>query len=205
MNEITGDVKECYALDYQDRFLIEDVDNRFLMLNDEVNSTVFDTIVYQILRYNRLDKGIPVGERKPIRLYINSPGGAVSDGFGLMDAIMQSITPVHTINLGECASMALLIFMAGHERYSFKHGEFLLHDGTTVNAGNTSRVKDMMVFQTEQMDEMTKAFVLERSLITEQQYKDHYRCEWYFFAEEAKKLGVVDYIIGEDCTVYDIL
>ena len=104
-------ISETYNYCFADKFVIEDInDNRHLFLNSDVDEQVIDQIVYHIMRYNRLDKGIDVQDRKPIIVYINSPGGSVVDGYGLVDAILCSKTPVYTVNLGQCSSMGFLIF-----------------------------------------------------------------------------------------------
>lgn len=69
------DIKKVYNLCYEDKFDIEDNEGRRIYLNCEVDEGVVDGAVYHILRYNRLDKDIPVEDRKPIIIYINSPGG----------------------------------------------------------------------------------------------------------------------------------
>ena len=46
---------------------------------------------------------------------------------------------------------------------------------------------------------------LKQRKITEKEYSKKYRVEWYMYADEAKKNGFVDYIIGEDCSLDDII
>ena len=66
-----------------------------------------------ILRWNMEDKDIPPEDRKPIWVYIQSPGGNLLYMSALLDAIELSVTPVYTVNMGYAASAAALIFMAG--------------------------------------------------------------------------------------------
>ena len=200
--ETTHNYNYCYA----DKFDIEDIEkNRHLYLNSDVDEDVIDQLVYHILRYNRLDKGKPVEERQPIVLYINSPGGSVICGYGLVDAIICSKTPVYTVNLAECSSMGFLIAISGHKRYTMPHCEYLMHEGYTGAFDNMSKAKDRIDFEAGEMEEMTRAFVLSRTKINEDLYKEKYRCEWYFLPEKAKELGVVDYIIGVDCDLDEII
>ena len=188
-----------------DKFFQDDISERRLILNDEIDSNVIDSHVYHILRYNHDDKGIAVEDRKPILLYINSPGGSVVDGYGLIDAILLSETPVYTINVGQAASMGFLIYIAGHKRYAFPHSEFLMHDGETFGFGSVSKVKDRMEFETIQLEQMTKQYILDHTSIDSQTYDEKFRMEWYFLSEESKNIGVTDYIIGEDCKLSEIV
>lgn len=199
-------ISETYNYCFADKFDIEDInDNRHLFLNSDVDEQVIDQIVYHIMRYNRLDKGIDVQDRKPIIVYINSPGGSVVDGYGLVDAILCSKTPVYTVNLGQCSSMGFLIFIAGHRRYSMPHAEYLMHEGYTGALDNMSKVKERIDFEAGELEQATKAYVIQQTKISEELYREKYRCEWYFLPDKAKELGVTHYIVGKDCEFDEII
>lgn len=199
------DIKKVYNLCYEDKFDIEDNEGRRIYLNCEVDEGVVDGAVYHILRYNRLDKDIPIEDRKPIIIYINSPGGSVSDGYSLIDAIRISKTPVYTVNLALCASMGFLIFIAGHKRYAMPHAEFLMHDGSTMGYDSTAKMRDRMEFETVELEKETRKYIMSRTKIDEALYDAKYRCEWYFLPKTAKEIGAADYILGEDCSIDEII
>lgn len=205
MNENLPYVTECYNYVYSDRYEMEDVENRRMYINCAIDEFVVTDLAYHIMRYNRMDKDIPVEERKPIVIYINSPGGNVTDGYALIDAIMTSKTPVYTVNLGIAYSMGFLIFIAGERRYSMPSATFLCHDGASGGFDSMNKLKDRIEFETGQMEQHTEEYVLSRTSITRRQYRDNHRKEWYFYPEEAKKLGVVTHVVGKDCTMDDIL
>lgn len=198
-------IQQIYNYCYEDRFQEEDLENRRLYLNGEIDGNVIDNIVYYIMRYNRIDKGISISERKPIILYINSPGGSVVDGYGVIDTILFSETPVYTVNVALCASMGFLIYLAGTKRYSMPHSEFLLHDGSTMGFDSMAKMKDRMEFETIQLEKMAKEYIMSRTNIDEKLYDEKYRVEWYFLPNEGKSIGAVDYIIGEDCGINEIV
>lgn len=199
------EIKEVYNYSWTDKFSVEDIEERRLYINDIIDSEVVDSIVYHIMRYNREDKEVDVKERKPIILYINSNGGSVPDGYAVIDAIMNSITPVYTVNQGYCYSMGFLIFLSGSKRYCMPSATFLMHDGSTMGWDSTAKMKDRMDFETKQVEEYTKKYIMSRTSIDEKLYDEKYRVEWYFYPTEAKKNGVVDYIVGEDCTIDEII
>ena len=198
-------LKESYSYCYEDRFQIEDLEERHLYINSGIDEAVIDSIVYYILRYNRLDKGIPREQRKPIILYLNSPGGTITDGFGVIDAVLQSITPVYTVNLAMCYSMGFLIFLAGEKRFGMPNSTYLCHDGSSFAFDSMSKLKDRMEFETGQMERHTKDYIISRTKITEKTYDEKYRTEWYMYSEEAKNYDIVTHIVGKDCTFDDIL
>lgn len=199
------DIKTVMNIGYFEEYEMSDLEERRLFINGVIDDEVIDTIVYHILRYNREDKGVPILERVPIKLYINSNGGDVYSGYGLISAITSSHTPIHTINQGTCASMAFLIFISGDKRYSMGNSMFLMHEGFTGGFDNTSKMRDRMEFETEQLEEHTRKFVLNHTSIEEDFYKEKYRIEWYMLPDEAKRYGICDHIVGEDCTIDDIV
>lgn len=204
-NEACPGVVENFTYAYSDKFEIEDVENRRMYINSEIDEFVVTDLVYHILRYNRLDKEIPVNERKPIILYINSPGGNVTDGYALIDAIMTSKTPVYTVNLGIAYSMGFFVFIAGERRYSMPSATFLCHDGASGGYDSMNKLKDRIEFETGQMERYAERYILNRTSIPEKQYRDNLRKEWYFYPREAKELGVVTHIVGDDCSIDEII
>lgn len=187
-----------------DCFRLKDLQNRKLYFNSEVDMCSVEEIVKHIIRYNVEDKGIPVEERVPIKLYITSPGGDVYSGFELVDVIESSKTPVYTINLGYQFSMGFVLGIAGHKRFASKHAKFLWHDGTSGALNSSAKVRDEIAFQSRN-EERIREFVLSHTNIDPDLYDSKLRVEWYMFADEAKELGAVDYIIGEDCDIDDII
>lgn len=185
-------------------FYLRNLQQRKLYLTDEIDECIIDTIVRHILQYNADDRDVPVNERKPIFLYCSSNGGSVDPGFVLIDVILQSKTPVYTINLGYQYSMGFLIGLAGHKRYATKTAKFLMHDGTNFVINSGAKAQDQMEFN-KRIEQRVKEYILSRSKITSEEYDSKLRVEWYLFANEAKEKGFCDYIIGEDCSLDEIV
>jgi ATP-dependent protease ClpP protease subunit len=98
-------IKQVVNYDLADQFQLEDLKQRKLYINFEIDENLMNDITYHILRFNTEDKGKEIKDRQPILLYISSNGGSVNDGFGLIDVILNSKTPVYTINLSYNYSM----------------------------------------------------------------------------------------------------
>lgn len=64
---------------------------------------------------------------KCIKIYINSPGGNVVEGWNICNAISKTKTPVDTYNIGLCASMAAVIFMTGRKRIMADYASMMVH------------------------------------------------------------------------------
>ena len=202
-----GGVPVAQSFNYTllDSFEMEDIDDRRLYINDNIDKDVITSIGYHIMRYNRLDKEVDVKNRKPIMLYLNTHGGDLYAGNSLVSLIKCSKTPIYTVNLGLCFSMGFLIFLAGKKRYSMDNGVFLLHDGSNGDVNSTAKVFDKIEFEKNVIEKKIKEYVLENTDITAKTYDKNYRKEWYMDADKAKELNVVDYIVGEDCDLDDIL
>ena len=155
------------------------------------------------MKWNQQDKGLPKEHRTPITIYINSNGGDSIVAMQLVDVIKMSITPVKIVGMSLVASAAFHIFIAGHERISFSNTIFLMHDGSVTINNSTSKAKDTMKF-VEELDSRAKEHVLSRTTMSEEFYDNHYDVEFFLYADKAKELGIVDKIIGKDCTLDDI-
>lgn len=183
-----------------DAFVKEDLQNRILLINEQITDLCVDEQMMCILRWNAEDKFIPVNQRKPITFYINSQGGSSFDGQALIDVMLASKTKIRTVCTGMAASMAYLIYIAGHERIAFSNSCFLMHEGDVSISNSTSKFKETAQFF-DDMESRTKAFILERTNIDDKFYKKVYKQEYWMYAQRAKELGVVHQIIGEDCDI----
>ena len=182
----------------------ENLDQRVLVFNDDVNDMVIENYILYILKWNREDKDIPVEKRRDITIYINSPGGSAISGFNFVDVIRNSATKVKGVCFGLAASMGYHILLACHERIGFKNSILLQHDGEISISNSTSKAKDTMKFF-DSMEQRTKEYVLSRTTMTEEFYDKIYDQEYWMYADEAKKLGCIDKIIGEDIDLDEIL
>jgi len=185
-------------------FYLKDLKQRKLFLNFDIEQMSIADIVKHIMQFNKEDKGIEPKDRRPILLYVTSNGGEVDSGFELIDVIQNSKTPVYTINLGYQYSMGFLIGLAGHKRFATPNAKFLMHDGSNFIYNSGAKAQDQMEFQ-RKVEERVKRYILSRSQLTSAEYDSKLRVEWYLFADEAKKKGFVDYIIGEDCDMDEVI
>ena len=187
--------EEMIATNYEERILV---------INDEITDALLEDVCLAIFNWNRKDADIPSDKRKPIKLYINSGGGGVVFGNHLIDCIRLSKTPVHTVAMSNCCSMASYLLVAGHQRYCFPGSVILLHDGQSGVYNSSNKARDTMAFY-DKLDERNKKFLMERTKLEEEFLNEIKDREYYMFAEEAKERGIIDYIVGVDCDLDDIL
>lgn len=160
----------------EDIFYLKDLKQRKLFIAANISQETVEDAVRHIMQFNREDADIPAEERKPIILYVSSNGGDVDAGFELIDVIMNSKTPVYTINLGYQYSMGFLIGLAGHKRYAMPNAKFLLHDGSNFVFDSGAKAQDRMEFN-KKMESRIKDYILSRSKLTTEEYDSKYRIE----------------------------
>lgn len=187
-----------------DRIIKENLQERKIILNDEIDDSVIENICLMILKWNKEDENIDPEKRKHIFIYINSPGGNAIAGSQILSSIASSITPVDTVGFAKCASMASYILAAGNTRYCFPNTVVLYHDGQTGYVSSSNKGKDIQKFYDNLEKRMTN-FMVEHTNMTEEFLEEIKDREYYMFPDEIKERGIVDKIIGEDCDLSEIL
>lgn len=191
--------------DLYNEIIKENLENRTLVFNEDVNDSLIESYILYILKWNREDRDIEPSKRRKITIILNSPGGDCMIGFGgMVNCIEQSKTPIRVVGIGLVASMAFHIYIACKERFAFKDTILLMHDGEQSAASSGGKFKDIARFF-ENMDNRTKQHVLKYTSMTEEFYDEHQDREYYVYADDAKALGCVDYIIGVDCDIDAII
>lgn len=173
----------------------ENNNNRILTLGNVEFEEVND-VIKSIYIINHEDKDKELPKREPIKLIINSPGGDVYSGLGLIDVIEHSETPIYTICHGAALSMAMVVFAAGHVRYSSKYATFMYHEANYGLEGKVIYHKQE-VKEAERTDKLCDDYLLTRTKFTMKQFNDirERQKEWYIDATTAKKYGLVDEIL----------
>jgi ATP-dependent Clp protease, protease subunit len=177
-------------LDYYNR-----LSRREILWNDDIGEEAVDLATY-IFNWNRQDRDVPVDDRQPIKIFINTDGGCLNSVMMLIDAIKLSKTPVITIGMGKCYSSGGLLLMAGHKRYVFPHTSCLIHSGYTGAIGDTAKVTDSVEF-TKRVEEQVKQYILESTSISKNLYDKNYRVDWFLTSDEILKYQIADCIITE--------
>jgi len=159
---------------------------RIIFLNGPVDDNSANLIVAQMLFLQS------ESEDKPIHLYINSPGGSVSAGLSIYDTMKFVKPPVHTLCIGQAASMGAFLLAAGDKRRATPNSRIMIHQplggaqgqATDVEiharemlrvkymlnkilAQNTGRDLEEIVADTERDNFMTASEALEYGLIDE--------------------------------------
>lgn len=170
-------------------------DERIFYLTDTIDENTLSRINFNILYIlqedEREEKKLKEYERKPIKLFINSPGGNTYDMWSLIDILLTSKTPIHTYCTGYAMSAAFMIFLAGSERIITSHATLMHHQLSGFRHG---KYQDLVEDRAEldwiqtQIDE----YVVERTKITKEDLSKNRerKQDWYFHGDDAIKYGV---------------
>jgi ATP-dependent Clp protease protease subunit len=172
-----------------------DARERRYWIEGEVTAAITD-IYKAILTANREDEGVPVGDRVPIKLYVNSVGGLLAETLALANLIKMSKTPIYTYNMCRAYSAAGLILMSGHKRFAMPSSYALIHSGTGGAEGTFEQAEEQMKHYKDLVQVM-KDLILKNAKIDPKVLSRKLSTEWYLNTEDMLKYGLVDEVISD--------
>ena len=185
--------------DPQLRDFYRDEEERIFWLDTEVDAGALD-LVKMIVRCNKEDKGKPIEERKPITVFIDSPGGSVEVLYSIVKAMRASKTIIRTVNYCTCFSAASEILAAGTKgyRYCMPGSIVMCHSGSMQLGGTVGNV-DATKKWCDALSKRCTDMFLENTGINAKTYKKKTGTnnDWYLFEDEAVEYGIVDKVIDD--------
>jgi len=166
------------------------LNDRIIILGDEVNSATANVIVAQLLFLEAEDPD------KDIMFYINSPGGSITDGMAIYDTMQYIKCDVSTICMGMAASMGAFLLAGGTKgkRYALPNAEVMIHQplgGAKGQATDIQIAAEHIIKTKERMNRMMAEFTGQD---IETIKKDTERDNW-LTADQAKEYGLIDKVI----------
>lgn len=129
-------------------------------------------------------------EKKRIQIWINSPGGTVTEGFTIFSGILKTKTPVDTYCVGMAASMGAVIFQAGRKRIMYDFGILMFHAPYNPNGESDQSALDQIKAMTISCNKM----IAGRSGMTPEQVDKLLSKDTFINADEAYSLGLCDQV-----------
>lgn len=171
------------------------LESRNIFMTGEITPELATSIISQLLYVDAVTKE----NDSIIKIYINSPGGSVSDGLAILDTMQSLRHPVETICTGMAASMAAVILAGGQKgkRKILPHSEVMIHQPLSGIQGQASdliiaaeHVKTCREAINSILSESTGKNIDEINTVTERDY--------WLSAVEAKEFGLIDTIITKE-------
>ena len=171
--------------------------DRIIFLGDEVNDATAGLIVAQLLFLESEDPD------KDIHLYINSPGGSITDGMGIVDTMNYIKCPVTTICVGLAASFGAVLLANGEKgkRFATPNSEILIHQPLIGGqgggiSGQATEIKIHADHMIRTREKLNKLLSEKTGQPIEQIEKDTER-DHYMSAQEALEYGLIDGIMDK--------
>ena len=167
--------------------------DRIIYLGEDVNPTTSSLVIAQLLF---LESENP---DKDINLYINSPGGSITDGMGIIDTMNYIKCPVETVCVGLAASMGAVLLTAGEKgkRFAMPNSEIMIHQPLIGGGGLQGQATEIKIHADHlvRTREKLNKFLSERTgkpldVIEKDTERDN-----YMTAEEALEYGLIDGIM----------
>ena len=167
------------------------LNDRIVMLSEEVNDTTASLVVAQLLFLEAQDPD------KDIQFYINSPGGSVTSGFAIYDTIQYIKPDVSTICFGMAASMGAFLLSSGAKgkRIALPNSEIMIHQPLTQ--GMQGQATDIQIHAEHliQTKKRLNTILAENTGKTLEQIEADCERDHFMSAEEAKEYGLIDKVI----------
>ena len=170
------------------------LNDRIIMLCDQVNDTTASLVVAQLLYLESQDT------EKDISLYINSPGGSITAGMAIYDTMQYIKCDVSTICIGMAASMGAFLLTAGAagKRFALPNSEIMIHQPLISGglSGQCTDIKihsDHLVRTRQKMNELLAKHTGQPLEVIE---RDTER-DNYMTADQAQAYGLIDKVIAK--------
>lgn len=164
--------------------------HRVLLLSEPITAETANRFMADLLLLNAAS----CTER--IDLYINSPGGSVTDGLAILDAMGCIQAPVSTICIGQAASMAAWILASGTKglRYATPNAEIMIHQLAAGFYGQSAHIRVM----SQRVLRLQKRLIEILAACTGQSQRRIARDmerDFFMTADEARRYGIVDAVL----------
>jgi len=168
------------------------LEQRVLILSEPVTPEAAERLVSQLLYLDAED------QKKPIRLFINTPGGSVSDGFAIFDTCRMISAPVTSICTGMSASMGTILMLAPRDkknRVATPNTRVMIHQPSGGYRGSASDIEIGAKEILKLRDRLIQVYVEECGIDADKIRKDLQRDFW-LTAEESVEYGLVDRVVS---------
>ena len=174
------------AFDIYSRLLKE----RVIFLGDEVNEQTANLVVAQLLHLAYEDP------KSDIKLYINSPGGSVYDGFAIYDTIQYIKPDVQTIGIGLQASMGAFLLSSGTKgkRFALQNSRIMIHQPSSGTKGKITD-QEIMLNECIYLKKVLNKILAKNTGQTLAKIEKDVDRDFWMSATEAKKYGIIDGVL----------
>ncbi|KAK9683153.1 hypothetical protein RND81_10G119800 [Saponaria officinalis] len=165
---------------------------RIIFLGSQIDDTTADFVISQLLLLDAEDS------KKDIKIFINSPGGSVTAGMGIYDAMKQCKADISTICMGLAASMGAFLLASGTKgkRYCMPNSRVMIHQPLGTAGGKATdmsiRIREMAYHKVKLNKILSRITGKPEQQVELDTDRDNFMNPW-----EAKEYGLVDAVIDD--------
>jgi len=160
---------------------------RIIFLGTPINDQVANLMVAQLLFLNHEDS------RKPIQMFINSPGGSINAGLAVYDTMHYIDAPISTIAVGLAASFGTILLTSGTPgmRYALPNATIHLHQPLGGAQGQASDI-EIQAREILRMRDLINSILKRHTRMSDEEITQSTDRDFYMTPERAVELGVID-------------
>lgn len=185
-----ADCDHCGNGKGEDKLLDRLMKSRTVLISEPVSSDLSEKILPRLLLLEQEDP------KAPVKVLINSPGGAVDDGFAIYDMMRFIRCPVTSVCIGLAASAATIILLGGDKgrRVALPNTRILLHQPSQAMRGVASDI-EISAREILRIRERINRLLSEETGQKPERIQDDLNRDYWLSAEEAVKYGLLDKVV----------
>lgn len=166
--------------------------DRIIFIGTEINDQVANNVIAQLIFLRASDP------KKPISIYINSPGGSVSSGLAIYDTMQYLECDINTYCIGMAASMGALLLCCGTKgkRYALPNSRMMIHQ-PSGGVGGTSKEIELQANEIIYLKRRLSEILAQHTGQAIDKVIEDSDRDFYMSAEEACAYGLVDSVVQE--------
>ena len=163
--------------------------NRIVYFSGDVSDESAKSVITQLLYLDSVSND-------DINLYINSPGGSVTDGLAVVDTINAIGSKVNTVGLGMCASMGAVLLVSGTgKRKCTKNCQILLHTASSFNGAQNVHEARVDFEHLSKLNDTCMQIIANHSNFSIDELRELTKHDFWISSNDALEKGIVDSII----------
>ena len=164
--------------------------DRIIFIGTEINDQVANNVIAQLIFLRASEP------KKPVSIYINSPGGIISSGLAIYDTIQYLECDVNTYCIGMAASMSALLLAAGTKgkRYALPNSRIMIHQPSGGVGGTTADI-ELQAKEIIHLKKLLSQIISKHSGQSLERVIEDSDRDYYMSAEQAKEYGLIDSVV----------
>jgi ATP-dependent Clp protease protease subunit len=161
------------------------IQERIIFIDGPIDDELANGVIAQMLYLDSISNDT-------INIYINTPGGMVTQGLAIYDVSFLIKSPIRTVGVGEACSMGAILMLMGKERCSLKHSRFMVHQ-PSGGAYGTAEDNRRTIEEMNRLEKVLYKIIKEKTTIKD--VEETLLFDTWMDAEQALECGLINKIL----------